>query len=53
LVQAAHAAVRVKESTLAYFYRRIAARRGAKKAIIAVAHKLLTIGYTLLRKREH
>ena len=23
-----------------------------KKAIVAVAHKLLTIGYTLLRKRE-
>jgi transposase len=41
LVQAAHAAVRVKDSALAHFYRRIAARRGAKKAIIAVAHKLL------------
>jgi transposase len=53
LVQAAHAAVRVKDSALAHFYRRIAARRGAKKAIIAVAHKLLTIGYTLLQKREH
>ena len=53
LVQAAHAAVRVKESALAQFYRRIAARRGAKKAIIAVAHKLLTIGYALLQKREH
>jgi transposase len=53
LVQAAHAAVRVKGSALAHFYRRIAARRGAKKAIIAVAHKLLTIGYTLLLKREH
>lgn len=53
LVQAAHAAVRVKERALAHFYRRIAARRGAKKAIIAVAHKLLLIGYTLLRKREH
>lgn len=53
LVQAAHAAVRVKQSALAHFYRRIAARRGAKKAIIAVAHKLLTIGYTLLLKREH
>ena len=53
LVQAAHAAVRVKDSALAHFYRRIAARRGAKKAIIAVAHKLLTIGHTLLLKREH
>lgn len=52
LVQAAHAAVRVKESVLTDFYRRLAARRGAKKAIIAVAHKLLTIGYRLLQKRE-
>jgi transposase len=52
LIQAAHAAVRVKESFLAAFYHRLVARRGVKKAIVAVAHKLLTIAYTLLRKRE-
>ena len=52
LVQAAHAAVRMKDSALGHFYRRIAARRGGKKAIIAVAHKLLTLGYRLLQKRE-
>jgi hypothetical protein len=52
LIQAAHAAVKVKGSYLAAFYQRLVARRGVKKAIVAVAHKLLTIAYTLLRKRE-
>jgi transposase len=52
LIQAAHAAVKVKESSLAAFYQRLVVRRGVKKAVVAVAHKLLTIAYTLLRKRE-
>jgi hypothetical protein len=52
LIQAAHAAVKVKDTSLAAFYHRLVARRGVKKAIVAVAHKLLTIAYTLLRKRE-
>ncbi len=52
LIQAAHAAVKVKDSYLAAFYHRLVARRGVKKAIVAVAHKILTLAYTLLRKRE-
>ena len=52
LIQAAHAAVKVKDSYLAAFYHRLVARRGVKKALVAVAHKILTIAYTLLRKRE-
>lgn len=52
LVQAAHAAVRKRDSWLAAYYGRLVARRGVKKAIVAVAHKLLTIGYTLLQNRE-
>ncbi len=52
LVQAAHAAVRVKDSWLAAFYGRLVGRRGKKKAIVAVAHKLLVLAYTLIRKRE-
>jgi transposase len=52
LIQAAHAAVKVKGSYLAAFYHRLVARRGVKKAIVAVAHKILTLAYTLLRKRE-
>ncbi|HSH80659.1 MAG TPA: IS110 family transposase [Herpetosiphonaceae bacterium] len=51
LIQAAHAAVKVKDSYLAAFYHRLVARRGVKKAIVAVAHKLLILAYTLLRKR--
>lgn len=52
LVQAAHAAVRTKDSAIAAFYGRLVARRGKKKAIVAVAHKLLVLAYTLIRKRE-
>jgi transposase len=52
LIQAAQAAVKVKASSLATFYQRLVARRGVKKAIVAVAHKLLVIAYTLVRKRE-
>lgn len=52
LVQAAHAAVKVKESYLAAFYHRLVVRRGKKKAIVAVAHKLLVLAYTLIRKHE-
>jgi transposase len=49
LVHAAWAAIKVKDSSLAAFYRKLVAKRGAKKAIIAVAHKLLVIVYTLLK----
>jgi transposase len=52
LVQAAHAAVRVKDSYLAAFYGRLVGRRGKKKALVAVAHKLLVLAYTLIRKGE-
>jgi transposase len=48
LIQAAWAAVRQPATFLAAFYRRLAARRGKKKAIVAVAHKILVIIYTLL-----
>ncbi len=44
--------MKVKGTYLQAFYRRLAARRGVKKALVAVAHKLLIIAYTLLRKRE-
>jgi transposase len=52
LVQAAHAAVKVKGSFLRAVYQRVAGRRGTKKAIIAIAHKLVTIIYMLLTKRQ-
>lgn len=52
LVQAAWAAVKVKDSSLAAFYRKLVTKRGPKKAIVAVAHKLLVIVYTLLKTGE-
>ena len=52
LIQASHGASKGKESFLAAFYRRVAARRGKKKAIVALAHKILVIVYTLLKTGE-
>jgi transposase len=52
LVQAAWAAVKVKHAYLGSFYQRLAARRGAKRAIVAVAHRILVALYHMLSKRE-
>jgi transposase len=49
LAQAAWAAVRKKNSYLQAQYRRLAGRRGKKRAIVAVAHTLLTVIYHLLK----
>jgi len=49
LVTAAWAAVRVKTSYLHAQFLRIKARRGAKKAILAVAASMLTAAYHMLR----
>lgn len=51
LVTAAWAAVRVKSSYLHAQFLRIKARRGAKKAILAVAASMLTAIYFILRDR--
>jgi transposase len=48
LVEAAHSAARTKNSYLAAQYARLAGRRGAKRAAVAVAHSILVIGYHLL-----
>jgi len=52
MVQAAQAAAHVKHTALAARFRRIAARRGAKKAVIALAHTLLVIAYHVILRRE-
>jgi transposase len=49
LVQAAWAASRTKNSYLASQYRRLAGRRGKKRALIAVGHSLLVIFYHMLK----
>lgn len=49
LVQVSWAAAHTKGTYLSALYHRIAARRGAKRAIIAVAHAILSIIYSMLR----
>ena len=49
LVQVAWAAARTKETIFPAVYRRWAKRLGRKKALVAVAHKVLTIVYALLK----
>jgi transposase len=49
LTEAAWAAGRTKQSYLGTLYRRQAARRGKKRALIAVAHTLLVIFYHMLK----
>ena len=52
LVQAAQAAAHTKHTALAARYRRLAARRGAKKAVVALAHALLVIIYHVIARRQ-
>ena len=52
LVQAARAAARSKDTYLSAQYHRLKARRGAKRAAIAVAHSILVIVYHLLADPE-
>lgn len=49
LVETARAAAHTEDTYLAAQYRRIAARQGAKRAAVAVAHSFLRIAYRLLR----
>jgi transposase len=49
LAEAAWAASRVKKSYLAAQYRRLAGKRGRKRALVAVAHSLLVIIYHVLK----
>jgi len=49
LIEAAWAATRKKGSYLSALYHRLVVRRGKKKAITAVAHRLLVIVYHMLK----
>ncbi len=51
LAQAAWAASHTKNAYLASQYRRLAGRRGKKRALIAVGHSILVIFYHLLKSR--
>jgi hypothetical protein len=52
LIEIAHVASKTKQTYLAAQYRRIAARRGKKRALVALAHTILVIIYQILTKRE-
>jgi len=51
LVQAAWAASHTKDTYLRALYNRLAARRGKKRAIMAVAHSILVSAWSMLKKR--
>lgn len=53
LVQAAWAAIRVRNSYLHAQFHRIKARRGPGKAIVAVAASILTAAYYMIRDQTH
>lgn len=50
LVEAAQAAARTKQTYFAALYHRLAARRGRKRAVVAVAHSILVSAYYLLQR---
>lgn len=49
LTQAAWAAVRKGDTYLGARFRRLASRRGRKRALLAIAHKILVIAYWMLK----
>ncbi len=51
LGQSAWSAARTKNTYVAAQFRRLAAKRGRKRAIVAIGHSLLVTGYYLLRKQ--
>jgi transposase len=52
LTQLAHAAVHTKDTYLSALYQRLAARRGKKRAIIAVAHAIMVSVFHMLSRQE-
>jgi transposase len=52
LSEAAWAASHAKDSYLAKQYRRLAARRGKKRALLALGHTILVVIYHLLKNKE-
>jgi transposase len=49
LIEAAHAVGHTKDNYLAAQYRRLAARRGKKRAAVAVAHSILKIAFHIIK----
>jgi hypothetical protein len=51
-VEAAHVAAKTQQTSLAAQYQRIAARRGKKRALIALGHTIRVIVHTLLTRQQ-
>lgn len=52
LVQMAHSAARTRDTYLSDQYHRLAARKGSKRAAIAVAHSILVIAWHMLERQQ-
>jgi len=52
MCQAAWAASHTKDTFLSAFYRRLCVRKGSPKAVIALAHHLITVVYQILSRAE-
>lgn len=52
LVEAAHGAAHTKRTYLSTQYHRLAGRRGAKRAVVAVAHTIVEIVFVLITRQE-
>jgi len=52
LIEAAHGAARSKNTYLGAYYQRLKKRLGSKKAIVALAHRILIIIYHLLKEQQ-
>jgi transposase len=52
LVQMAHAAAHTKDTYLSALYHRLAARRGKKRAMVAVAHSIVRSAFHMLARNE-
>jgi transposase len=52
LVEAAHVAAKTSQTYLAAQYQRIAARRGKKRALMALGHTLFMVVYHLLTRKQ-
>jgi transposase len=52
LIEAVHGAARSKNTFLGAYYQRLKKRMGSKKAIVALAHRVLVIIYHLLKEQQ-
>ena len=52
LLEIAHVAAKTRNTYLAAQYRRLAARRGKKRALVALGHTILVIVYHILTRRK-